>query len=188
MTNTPPRPSDLLTLKQAGQLVGRSASTVRRWRIEHGLHDWRDATHPHSAPSLVSAADVRAIAAKLDAVSPGVAYTPYAEPARGEPSRFQSTRETHTPDVFTDSAHTDRLLDTLETERERLSVECDRLRTQLTQARLDASNSQARIATLESLLADGTRDAIAAERARLLAVRAPARTGIFGRLIGRVLG
>jgi hypothetical protein len=62
-------PDDLISLKEAGALVGRSIDSLRRWRKSKGLVDYRDKNDP-SAPSLVSRAAVLAIAEELPDLPP----------------------------------------------------------------------------------------------------------------------
>ena len=58
------RPQDLITLKEAAKLTGKAEHSLRRWKREKGLKDWRD-TKDARAPSLVSRAEVTAIAVQV---------------------------------------------------------------------------------------------------------------------------
>ena len=51
------RPTDLVSFREAGALVERSASTIRGWVARHGLQEWRDMAAPDAA-ALVSKAAV----------------------------------------------------------------------------------------------------------------------------------
>ena len=61
-----PVPTDLLHIRDAAALAGKSVDTVRRWRGAHGLRDYRDTRAP-SSPSLFSRSDLMALIAGLSA-------------------------------------------------------------------------------------------------------------------------
>jgi len=176
-----PRPDDLLTLRQAASLVGRSIDTLRRWRGEHGLRDWREASDP-SAPSLVSRAEVIDLVARLAASRPDAAGVvdavgiPIGDPLAQTPTpaslarpRIPRTDPTltplHTP-PHTLALVADLVAD-LRAERNRLQGERDTARASTMAAEAEARTLALRVATLEALVADGRRSALQAERDRL---------------------
>jgi len=57
------RPIDLITQREAAELVGRNVDTVRRWRREYNLGVWRD-DNP-TAPAMVSKSQVLSIAGRI---------------------------------------------------------------------------------------------------------------------------
>jgi hypothetical protein len=177
----PSRPDDLLTLRQAAELVGRSVDTLRRWRGEHGLRDWREASDP-SAPSLVSRAEVIDLVARLAASRPDAAGVvdavgiPMGDPLAQTPTpaslarpRIPRTDPTltplHTP-PHTLALVADLVAD-LRAERNRLQGERDTARASTMAAEAEARTLALRVATLEALVADGRRSALQAERDRL---------------------
>jgi hypothetical protein len=182
----PSRPDDLLTLRQASGLVGRSIDTLRRWRREHGLRDYRDPADP-SAPSLLSRAEVVDLAARLAADRPdlrgivdAVAFSsddPLAAaitPASQAPVRLPGSASLAIPSAPSTFALVADLAADLRVERDRLRAERDRLRAEVEAARAETDRvwgelraAAVRVATLETLVADGRRSALDAERERL---------------------
>jgi hypothetical protein len=180
----PSRPDDLLTLRQAASLVGRSIDTLRRWRGEHGLRDWREASDS-TAPSLVSRAEVIDLVARLAASRPDAAGIvdavgiPIGDPLAQTPTPASLARPRipnrppvptpmHTLDlvaVLVADLRAER--DRLQGERDRLQVERDTARASMVAAEVEARALAFRVAMLEALVADGRRSALQAERDRL---------------------
>lgn len=179
------RPEDLLTMRQASALVGRSIDTLRRWRREHGLMDYRDAADP-TAPSLLSRAEVVDLAARLAADRPdprgivdAVAFPsgdPLAAgvtPASTAPARLPGSASLAGPSSASLALVADLAAD-LRAERDRLRAERDAARAEADAARAEADRARGdlralavRVAALETLVADGRRSALEAERERL---------------------
>ena len=61
-----PVPTDLLHIRDAAALAAKSVDTIRRWRGQHGLRDYRDTRAP-SCPSLFSRSDLMDLIARLSA-------------------------------------------------------------------------------------------------------------------------
>ena len=173
------RPDDLLTMRQASGLVGRSIDTLRRWRREHGLRDYRDAADP-SAPSLLSRAEVVDLAARLAADRPdlrgivdAVAFSsddPLAAaltPASQAPVRLPGAASLGIPSAPSTFALVADLAADLRAERDRLRGERDAARAEADAARAELHALTSRVAVLETLVADGRRSALDAERERL---------------------
>lgn len=172
------RPDDLLTMRQASGLVGRSVDTLRRWRREHGLRDYRDAADL-SAPSLLSRAEVVDLAARLAAERPdhrgivdAVAFPsddPLAgsvTPASQAPVRLPGAASLAGPSSASLALVADLAAD-LRAERDRLRAERDAARAEADAARAELHALTSRVAVLETLVADGRRSALDAERERL---------------------
>jgi len=185
---TATRPADLLTLREAASLVQRSPNTIRRWRAEHGLRDYRDAADP-TAPSLVSRAELLDLAARVEAtrggadgVIVGVSIDP-TDPLAATPSpasRAPARRPVSTPHgqaagtlARVDLALVGELAAALRADRDRALAERDAAVAELDRARLAVAELGARVATLETLVADGRRASLLAERDRLTARRGP---------------
>lgn len=62
------KPLDLITLREAQGLTGKSPATIRRWRREKGLEDYRD-PGSRTAPSLFRKSQLLAIAGLVTAGS-----------------------------------------------------------------------------------------------------------------------
>lgn len=62
------QPNDLVTLKEAMALTGKSKATIRRWRDLKGLEDHRD-SGSRTAPSLFSKRQLLAVAGLVTAGS-----------------------------------------------------------------------------------------------------------------------
>ena len=171
------RPDDLLTLRQAASLVGRSVDTLRRWRGEHGLRDWREASDS-TAPSLVSRGELLDLMARLSASRPDAAGVvdavgiPIGDPLAQTPTPASLARPRipnrppvptpmHTLDLVAD------LVADLRAERDRLQVERDTARASTVAAEVEARALAFRVATLEALVLDGRRSALQVERDRL---------------------
>lgn len=171
------RPDDLVTLREAARLVGRSTDTVRRWRREHGLRDFRDKRDP-TAPSLFSQAELHTLAAQLAAEHPdgqgvvdGVVVPVGAQgvqvPARpavvdgGGQGLAALVRET----IADLRAERDRLAEQLAAERTAHAA----TRAQLGEAMARIVDLSVRVERGASLLAYGSDKALRAERRRLRA-------------------
>lgn len=165
----PSRPDDLLTMRQASALVGRSIDTLRRWRREHGLRDYRDAADP-TAPSLLSRRETVDLAARLAADRPdlrgivdAVAFAsddPLAAlvtPASSAPMRLPGAAS------LTSSASLALVADLAAD----LRSERDRLRAERDEAVAESRSLAVRVAVLEALIVDGRRAGLEAERERL---------------------
>ena len=168
---TDPMPADVMTLRQAAELVGRSVATLRRWRAEHGLRDWRN-TADMSAPSLVSRADLLALLARLQAGRPGadgivdgvVVGSADADrtstPLRPAPAGGSALIVGLVDDL---RAQRDMAQAALQAERDRAQAAVDAL----DRARRDTLELVARLTRLETLVLSGKVRALEAERAAL---------------------
>jgi len=178
MARAQTRPDDLLTLRQAAALAGRSVDTLRTWRSKHGLKDWRPSGDP-SAPSMVSRADVLAILARVNAARPdldgvidGVVDAPRASvgmPMGGrgvDPPGYEDTPTSLGAPTPSGLAVVETLIGDLRAER-------DRFRLELVSAVASRDAALLRLAALEAVVAHGRRAALADERARLLGHPAP---------------
>ncbi len=171
-------PADLMTLRQAAELVGRSVDTLRRWRTEHGLRDYRN-TADMSAPSLVSRADLLALVARLKAGHPGVdgiidgVVVGSADADRmGTHLRPAPAGGSALVAALVDDlrAARDTAQAALQLERDRAHLERDRAQAAvdaLDGARRDTLELVARLARLETLILSGKVRALDAERAAL---------------------
>lgn len=165
------RPDDLLTLKQAATLLGRSVDTLRRWRRERGLRDWRDPAD-RSAPTLVSRADVIDIAAAVAAERPDLAGVVDAvtwspdDPlaATPSPASLAPERLPGSASLAIGGPSAVALVAELAAD---LRGERDRLRAERDAARAEAEQARARVIALEALIAHGRRSALDAERVKL---------------------
>jgi hypothetical protein len=167
-----PLPDDLLTLRAAAAMAGRSADTLRRWRATHGLRDYRDPADP-TAPSTFSRSELLDLLARVNArkAPPGADYIDgVVVPADPVPTRpaVSSTVETPTAALLR------LLVDDLRADRDRLLAEAqtDRARADAAAAALDAARRDTlalavRLEHLETLLLSGKARALDAERAKL---------------------
>lgn len=169
MPSPPDLPDDLLNLKQAAAFCGKSTDTLRRWRREHGLRDYRDPSDP-TAPTVFSRRELVDLLARLagrrvsaDGVIDGV----YVD---GSPMQALHTRPLTQP--VSPLVHA--LVDDLRTSRDRLQVAADaeRARADAAVAALDDARRQAlelgvRLARLETLVMLGRGRDLDAERKRL---------------------
>lgn len=184
-TRTPARPDDLISLRQAATLVGRSVDTLRDWRERYGLRDWRDAS-TRTAPSLVSRGDVLAIAARIASTRPDVDGVIDGVVLSGSPSGQEGV-------LGGDGAHTSSyplapigagsgtalvqaLFADLQGERDRLRQERDEAVASVAATQRDRDRLAIRLAELEAMVAHGRRAALDDERARLLARGQPSTT------------
>jgi hypothetical protein len=171
-------PADVMTLRQAAELVGRSVDTLRRWRWEHGLRDWRN-TADMSSPSLVSRSDVLALVARLQAGRPGVdGIVDGVVVGSADADRIGTHLR---PAPAGGSALIAGLVDdlraardmaqaALQAERDRAQLERDRAQAAvdaLDAARRDTLELVARLTRLETLVLSGKVRALEAERAAL---------------------
>lgn len=66
------RPDDLVPVRDAARLVDRGYSTVRAWIADGALTAWKgEGTHPGNAPTLVSRAELFAVAGASKSTRPG---------------------------------------------------------------------------------------------------------------------
>lgn len=71
------RPDDLVPVREAARLVDRGYSTVRAWIADGALTPWKgEGTHPDNAPTLVSRAEIFALAGASKSIRPGRRSTP----------------------------------------------------------------------------------------------------------------
>ena len=172
---TDPMPADVMTLRQAAELVGRSVDTLRRWRAEHGLRDWRN-TADMSSPSLVSRAALLALLARLQAGRPGVdgivdgVVVGSADAERiGTSIRPAPAAGGLVAGLVDDlRAARDMAQAALQAERDRAQLERDRAQAAvdaLDRARRDTLELVARLTRLETLILSGKVRALEAERA-----------------------
>jgi hypothetical protein len=167
-----PLPDDLLTLRAAAALAGRSVDTLRRWRSTHGLRDYRDPSDP-TAPSTFSRSELLDLLARLNArrAPPGADYIDgVIVPADPVPTRpaVSSTVETPTAAMLrllVDDirADRDRMHAVAQTERDR----ADTAGAALDAARQDTLTLAVRLERLETLLLSGKASALEAERAAI---------------------
>jgi hypothetical protein len=166
---TDARPDDLLPLRAAAALVGRTVDTIRDWRTRYGLRDWRDPTKK-GAPSLVSRADLLTVAARAAAARPDASgvvdgvVVPSGSLSRREPSSStspQTSPQGGSPDgVPYPLASLAPILAELAGERDRLRVERDT-------ATAAALALRDRVTELETLLVLGRRSAVEDEARRI---------------------
>jgi len=167
-----PLPDDLLTLRAAAALAGRSADTLRRWRATHGLRDYRDPADP-TAPSTFSRSELLDLLARLNArrAPPGADYIDgVVVPADPVPTRSAVSSTVETPAA----AMLRLLVDDVRSDRDRLLAEAqaERARAAAATAALDAARQETltlavRLERLETLLLSGRASAIEAERAAI---------------------
>jgi len=164
-------PADVMTLRQAAELVGRSVDTLRRWRAEHGLRDWRN-TADMSSPSLVSRSDVLALVARLQAGRPGAdGIVDGVVVGSADADRIGTYLR---PAPAGGSALVAGLVDDLRAQRDTaqaaLVLERDRAQAAvdaLDAARRDTLELVARLTRLETLVLSGKVRALEAERAAI---------------------
>jgi hypothetical protein len=167
-----PMPDDLLTLRAAAALAGRSADTLRRWRGTHGLRDYRDPADP-TAPSTFSRSELLALLARVSAHrSPaGADYIDgVVVPSDPVPTRPAVSSMVETPTL----AMLRLLVDDLRSDRDRLlsEAQAERARADAATAALDVARTDTlalavRLERLETLLLSGKASALDAERAKL---------------------
>lgn len=177
-----PKPVDLIGLRDAAALAGRSVDTLRRWRGEHGLRDYRDPGDP-SAPSAFSRSELLALLARLaathaqrsgsavvDAVlEPPTAVVPMptrphlASAGAGVPALVHVLVDDLRAVLERQRAEIDRLTTELAAERARAAAAVD------ARAAADAHAAELgrRLARLEALVEHGRAKALEAERRRL---------------------
>lgn len=177
-----PKPIDLIGIRDAATLAGRSVDTLRRWRGEHGLRDYRDPRDP-SAPSAFSRSELLALLTRLAAVQarragsdvvdavlePPTAVAPIptrphlAAGGGGVPVLVQVLVDDLRAVLERQRAEIDRLTSELGTERARAAAAVD--------ARIAAIENAAelgrRLARLEALVVGGKAKALEAEARRL---------------------
>jgi len=170
---TDPLPDDLLTLRAAAALAGRSIDTVRRWRSEHGLRDYRDPADP-SAPSTFSRSELLDLLARVSARRPpsGADYIDGVAIGSAEP--LPSPLPTRPPTMSAPPALIHQLVEDLRADRARLldDVVSERARADAASAALDDARRDAlelgvRLARLETLLVSGRASALEAARVKL---------------------
>jgi hypothetical protein len=176
------RPDDLVTLRQAAALVGRTIDTLRDWRERYGLRDWRD-TSTKGSLSLVSRDEVLTIAARVAALRPDAsgAVDTIVVPMGAPSGRGGNRSPTHpdplvpigTPSTSAELAALPVLLSPLLAD---LSGERDRLRRERDDALAALAAARDRVRELETLVAHGRRSSLQAERDRLCSTLAPAPT------------
>jgi hypothetical protein len=182
-TPTPdPKPIDLIGIREAAALAGRSIDTLRRWRGEHGLRDYRDPRDP-SAPSAFSRGELLALLTRIaatqarragsdtvDAVlEPTTAVVPM--PVRphlgnvvgGAPVLVQVLVDDMRGTLERQRAEIARLTTELAAERTRAAAAVDARIAALEQA----AELARRLARLEALVVVGKAKALEAERRRL---------------------
>jgi hypothetical protein len=182
-TRAPSRPDDLVSLRQAAALVGRSVDTVRDWRERYGLKDWRDPS-TRTAPSAFSRGDVLAIAARIastrpdvDGVIDGVILSGSPSGQAGVPSGGGSETSSYPlAPIGTGSgtALVQALFADLQGERDRLRQERDEAVASVVATQRERDRLAIRLAELETVVAHGRRAALDEERARLLTRGQPA--------------
>jgi hypothetical protein len=162
-----PLPDDLLPLRAAAALAGRSADTLRRWRGTHGLRDYRDPADP-TAPSVFSRSELLDLLARLNARH-GV-----IDAVVVDAGAVHGVVPTRPPTLPTPPALFHQLVDDLRSDRDRLLAEAqaERARADAATAALDAARADAlglavRLERLETLLLSGRASAIDAERVTL---------------------
>ena len=142
--------TDLVTLREAGRLSGKSVDTLRRWIRAGRLQAQRSAADPN-APVLVARADVQALVI-ADAGAPRHATA--AVPHVGVQPPMQSG------ELAAVRAH---LADVL-AQRDGLVRERDSARAELAAVRGDLVDTRARLAAVERELAGGVRGLLGAAR------------------------
>jgi hypothetical protein len=173
------RPDDLVTLRQAAALVGRTVDTLRDWRERYGLRDWRDSS-TRGAPSLVSRGEVLAVAARVAALRPDASgvvdaiVVPMGKPSGRGGDRPHGNPDTPvpmgTPSSSLSPAGLPGVLSPLLAE---LAGEREHLRRERDAAGAAAAALRDRVRELETLILHGRRSSLQAERERLAAVLAP---------------
>lgn len=177
-----PLPDDLLTLRAAATLAGRSADTLRRWRGTHGLRDYRDTTDP-TAPSVFSRSELLDVLARVNARRPAAVDTdgaPYIDGvAMGSAEPLPTPLPTRPPTLGATGGGAalvlvHQLVDRLQGEAERLLAEtqAERARADAAVAALDGARRETlelavRLERLETLLLGGKASALEAERMKL---------------------
>jgi len=160
-----PVPTDLLHIRDAAALAGKSIDTIRRWRGAHGLRDYRDTRTP-SSPSLFSRSDLMALIARVSApLDLAVIDGVLAGSAGGLPRPVTTSPGGALVHVMVEDLRTQR-------DRAQAELELERTRAQVAVAALDAARAQTldlavRLARLETLVATGGKTALNGERARL---------------------
>lgn len=179
-------PDDLVKLPEAARLVERSTDTVRRWRREHGLRDYRD-KRDKTAPSLFSQGELLALAARLaveraaeggfvdGVVVPVGVQGVQAQPRPPAPDAGGQALVSLVHGLLSDlRAERDRLTEQLTAERSARAAEATARATataQLGEAMAELLALGVRVERLETLLAYGTDKALAVERRRLRRAR-----------------
>lgn len=180
-----PLPDDLLNLRDAAALAGRSADTLRRWRGTHGLRDYRDPADP-TAPSVFSRSELLAVLARVNARRPagGADYIDGVAVGSADPLPTPLPTRPPTPGALPGGgglALVHQLVDDLRADRERLlaeaqaeraRAEAERTRADAAAATLDAARRETlelavRLERLETLLVSGRSSMLEAERVKL---------------------
>lgn len=150
--------TDLIPLKEACAIIGKSPDTVRRWHKDKGIAWHREPGNP-SAPVFVSKAEVLRIAADIAgsarSASPTSAPLPVgvargAVAAEGTGAALTSAMQAHL-------ATLEGVVSDARKERDALRAELDAVRADLAVARAHLADRDARIAALERELNGGTR-------------------------------
>jgi len=164
-----PRPVDLLPLRSAAALVGRTVDTIRDWRTRYGLRDWRDPTKK-GAPSLVSKEELLTVAARAAAARPDASgvvdgvVVPSGSLSRREPSASTSPQTSPHGGSPDGGPYP---LATLAPILAELAGERDRLRVERDTATAAALALRDRVTELETLLVLGRRSAVEDEARRI---------------------
>lgn len=164
-------PDDLLTLKQAAALAGKSVDTLRRWRGEHGLRDYRDPAD-RTAPSVFSRRELLDLLARLAGrrgSADGIVDAVIVDDADPMQTPVHTRPQTGSASPLVLS-----LVDDLRALRDRLqaSADAERERADRAVAALDDARRQTlelgvRLARLETLVMLGRGRDLDAERKRL---------------------
>lgn len=169
---TDERPTDLLTLKEAAAITGRSERSIRRWRQEGRLHPYA-ATEPGAAP-LVSKAELMAAAVAM-AESAAV---PVIEGAKRPRSPSVTTGRSSVPVTMAAMEGWQRSVIALEREVEDLKVQREDLKTQREDMRGQRDEAKKELEGVKKELAD--------VRARSTALERELAGGFAGLLKGKV--
>jgi len=168
-----PLPDDLLTLRAAAALAGRSADTLRRWRGTHGLRDYRDPADP-TAPSTFSRSELLALLARVSAHHSPAGADYIDGVAIGSADPLPNPLPTRPATLPAPPALIQQLVDDLRADRVRLqdAVGLERERADVAAAALDAARRDAlelgvRLARLETLVLSGRASELEAARAKL---------------------
>lgn len=158
MTSHTSTPTDLIPLKEACAILGKSPDTLRRWHKDKGI-TWRRELGNPSAPVLVSKAEVLRIAAEVA----GVSY-PVVQPvvhAGGVATRGAGdaalTGAAVTSAMQAHLATLEGVVSDTRRERDALRAELDAARLELAGVRAQLAERDARIVALERQLNGGAR-------------------------------
>ena len=157
MADNDPRPGDLVSLREASLLTGRSARTIRRWRDEEKLRTWA-AREGAGAPPMVSRAELDTVAATA-----AVAATAPRAPG-GQRTRPTAAAAPGWEKAVDALAHE---RDDLLAQRDGLARRLDAREAELATVRADLADTRRRLEAVERELAGGVRGLLTSARKRL---------------------